>query len=130
VGKLVAAFSMFLAASALAIHESKPPAPPPTATEPAASRAEPAVSDHTPPSRAIHDEVPPWVKYAAPAAPPPPPPPHTVISIESWDGPSGDIPDIVDRCPDEPTSDDLDGCPEPVRGTVRVTTGQEIILVE
>ncbi|MGZ3439854.1 MAG: hypothetical protein ACXVDD_10065, partial [Polyangia bacterium] len=69
-GKLVAAFIMFLAASALAIHESKPPPPP--REDPIADRAPPAAVDHTPPSRAVHDELPPWVKYAAPKVTPPP----------------------------------------------------------
>lgn len=113
-GKLVATFSMFLAASALAIHESKPPPPPVAGAAPL--RVRPA--DEAPPSRAIHDDVPPWVKYAAPPAPPtrptpprptPPPPPPPALVTEN-----GDYIDVVDRCPDQPNaSDDDDGCPEP-----------------
>jgi hypothetical protein len=97
VGKLVAAFVMFLAASALAIHEAKPP-PPPRVEEMAPSRSARPV-DEAPPSRAIHDAVPPWVKYAAP------PPANDNAS-------DGDFADTVDKCPDQP-SDDNDGCPDP-----------------
>lgn len=120
VGKLVAAFVFFLGASGLAIHEAKVP---PSREEPA--RAAPPSVDVTPPSRAIHDDVPPWVKYAAPrvttpstiAAPPPsitlplPPPPRTVVTIDDGEI---DLVDTVDRCPDQPTdNDDSDGCPAP-----------------
>ena len=108
-GKLVAAFVMFLAASALAIHEAKPPPPPVEGAAPARVRD----ADEAPPSRAIHDDVPPWVKYAAPpsSAPPPivsaPPPPPLVLD-------NGDYVDAVDRCPDQPGNSDVDdGCPEP-----------------
>ncbi len=124
-GKLVAAFVFFLAASALAIREAKPPAPTPQSVEDevaAPSGAEPTTHLSPPPvetapSRAIRDEVPPWVKYAAP-----PPPRQRVITVESSiiifdDNESrdsdGDIPDISDKCPDQPNeSDDYDGCPE------------------
>jgi len=113
VGKLVAAFIMFLAASALAIHESKPPPPPP----PESATPVPHV-DEAPPSRAIHDAVPPWVKYAAPPTPPvvAEPPPRRVIVIDDGEisVSSGDIPDAVDKCPDQPSGEDIDdGCPEP-----------------
>ena len=112
-GKLVAAFLFFLGASGLAIHEAEVPPP-------RQERVAPPV-DETPPSRAIHDEVPPWVKYAAPPAvrtpaPPPPPtivlpmPPPPVVTLD--DGESGDVIDVVDKCPDQPSDDD-DGCPEP-----------------
>ena len=117
VGKLVAAFVFFLGASGLAIHEAKPP-PPPRDT-PTAGIATPPVDEAAPPSRAIHDEVPPWVKYAAPparaiTAPPPPTiilaqPPRVVITLD--DGESDDVPDVSDKCPDQPSGDD-DGCPE------------------
>ncbi|HEX9105191.1 MAG TPA: hypothetical protein VF997_23430 [Polyangia bacterium] len=119
-GKLVAAFVFFLAASALAIHESKPP---PSPERDVASPPVERAVDAAPPSRAIHDAVPPWVKYAAPpaAAPsgptialplPPPPPPRSVVTID--DGEIGDVLDVVDKCPDQPTdNDDSDGCPEP-----------------
>ena len=115
-GKLVAAFVFFLAASALAIREAKPPAPPVAA---AAPRVAPP-DDEAPPSRVIRDEVPPWVKYAAPTPPPPPAPPQPqpprVITIESSEitiYENGDVPDAVDKCPDQPTDgDDNDGCPE------------------
>jgi hypothetical protein len=118
VGKLVAAFVMFLAASALAIHEAKSPQPPETRAAPRVDETPPPI-DHAPPSRAIRDEVPPWIKYAAP--PPPPPtmrietPPRRVFIEESEITVSGDdIPDAVDKCPDQPNdSDDNDGCPEP-----------------
>ena len=116
-GKLVAAFIMFLAASALAIHESKPPPPPPQ------TRAPVRHVDEAPPSRAIHDAVPPWVKYAAPPAQPPPPPqptlviaqvpPRQIVITESEVEVDGVV-DDVDKCPDQPNdSDDNDGCPEP-----------------
>jgi hypothetical protein len=105
---------MFLAASALAIHESKPPPPPPET--PAAVRH----VDEAPPSRAIHDAVPPWVKYAAPPAPPPPPPPVTVVVTQlpprtiTIEESSIEMVDAIDKCPDQPNdSDDNDGCPEP-----------------
>jgi hypothetical protein len=119
VGKLVAAFVFFLAASALAIREAKPPAPPIDAD--VATPSPPAAHvDEPPPSRAIRDEVPPWVKYAAPTVTPPPPPPQRVITIESSiitfdNGDSADdVPDVIDKCPDQPSdSDDNDGCPEP-----------------
>lgn len=122
-GKLVAAFLFFLGASGLAIHEAN--VPPPRA-EPA--RRGPPV-DVAPPSRAIHDDVPPWVRYAAPPAPAPsgptpvpsgptialplpPPPPRSVVTID--DGEIGDVIDVVDKCPDQPTdNDDSDGCPDP-----------------
>ena len=116
-GKLVAAFVFFLGASGLAIHEAKVPPP---REEPA--RVAPPV-DATPPSRAIHDDMPPWVKYAAPPTPapsgptialplPPPPPPRAVVTID--DGEIGDVIDVVDKCPDQPTdNDDSDGCPVP-----------------
>jgi len=117
VGKLVAAFVFFLGASGLAIHEAKPPAPP--RQTPAARVVAPAAGETAPPSRAIHDEVPPWVKYAPPparaiAAPPPPtiivePPPRVVITLD--DGETDDVPDVSDKCPDQPSGDD-DGCPE------------------
>jgi len=115
VGKLVASFVFFLAASALAIHESKPP-PPHDVAPPLPRPVEAA-----PPSRAIHDEVPPWVKYAAPATPPRAPvivepPLRRVITIEDSEitVSNGDIPDAVDKCPDQPSNDeDNDGCPEP-----------------
>jgi hypothetical protein len=122
VGKLVAAFIFFLGASALAIHESKPPPPP--REEPIA----PVVVDHTPPSRAVRDEVPPWMKYAAPPKPvtpkttvvriePEPPIERRVIITESEI--SGDIPDVIDRCPDQPNDrDDNDGCPEPEKDRI------------
>ena len=103
-GKLIAAFLFFLGASGLAIHEAEVPPPP------REERVAPPV-DETPPSRAIHDDVPPWVKYAAPPAPivlPMPPP--AVVTID--DGESGDVIDVVDKCPDQPSDDD-DGCPEP-----------------
>jgi len=119
VGKLVAAFVFFLAASALAIHESKPPPPPREETAPSVV-VRPV--DATPPSRAIHDELPPWVKYAAPApAPSKPiavvinqmPPRRMIIDVESTIE-IVDTVDAVDRCPDQPTGrDDEDGCPEP-----------------
>jgi len=124
VGKLVAAFVFFLAASAVAIREAKPPAPrvDPDVTAPAHVTAP---ADEAPPSRAIRDEVPPWVKYAAPPAPPPSPPPierpiTRVITIEPTTieivDPS-DIPDVIDKCPAEPADDaDDDGCPEPYNG--------------
>jgi hypothetical protein len=118
VGKLVAAFVFFLAASALAIHESKPP---PRPVEPTPTRV-----DETPTVRAVHDDVPPWVKYATPPAPPKPvtivlpQPPRPVITVEPTtieivDSESGgDIPDVIDRCPDQPNdNEDNDGCPEP-----------------
>ena len=118
VGKLVAAFVFFLGASGLAIHEAKVPPPREEPTRPA------PLLDVTPPTRAIHDDVPPWVKYAAPRAPapspitvPPPritlpmPPPRTVVTIDEGEI---DIIDPVDKCPDQPTdNDDSDGCPEP-----------------
>jgi hypothetical protein len=114
VGKLVAAFIMFLAASALAIHESKPPPPSPQTVTPVRHVDEP------PPSRAIHDAVPPWVKYAPPpplARPSSPPvivvtqlPPRQFVITESE---VGDVVDVVDKCPDQPNdSDDNDGCPD------------------
>jgi hypothetical protein len=117
VGKLVAAFVFFLAASALAIHESKPPPAPRDEIAPAIV---PPV-DATPPSRAIHDEVPPWVKYAAPApAPPRAPPPLTITVAQipprhiTIDESTIELVDVVDKCPDQPTDrDDNDGCPEP-----------------
>lgn len=114
VGKLVAAFVFFLGASGLAIHEAKVPPP----REEPARPAPPAAV--TPPSRAIHDDTPPWVKYAAPPAPAPSgptialpmPAPRTVVTID--DGEIGDVVDTVDKCPDQPTdNDDSDGCPEP-----------------
>ncbi|HEX6837866.1 MAG TPA: hypothetical protein VF334_14910 [Polyangia bacterium] len=110
VGKLVAAFVFFLGASGLAIHEAKVPPP----------REEPALPsppvDVAPPSRAIHDEVPPWVKYAAP-------PPRTVSTVD--DGEIGDVIDVVDKCPDQPSdNDDSDGCPEPP------TLQDRIILID
>jgi hypothetical protein len=116
VGKLVAAFVFFLAASALAVHEAKPPPSPREELAPPPTRVE------APPSRAIHDEVPPWVKYAAPAtdAPPPPPPPTLIVTriperrvvIEES---TIDLVDIVDKCPDQlqDNNADNDGCPEP-----------------
>jgi hypothetical protein len=115
VGKLVAAFIMFLAASALAVHEAKPPPPP---------RQEPAVVA----SRVETPDV--------DRAPTPPPPPRRVITIEPptialVDPQSGDYLDVVDRCPDEPTAgarDDEDGCPEPE--PIRTRTRDEIILYE
>jgi hypothetical protein len=122
VGKLVAAFIFFLGASALAIHESKPPPPP--REDPIAPVA-PEKIDHTPPSRAVRDEVPPWVKYATPPKPttvvhiepPPPPIERRVVITESEI--SVDIPDAIDRCPDQPNDrDDNDGCPEPERDRV------------
>jgi hypothetical protein len=128
VGKLFAAFIMFLAASALAIHESKPPPPP--REDPIASRPVADEIDHTPPSRVVRDEVPPWVKYATPKATPPPqrivvhvdPPPVFTFDGES----NGDIPDAIDRCPDEPNDrDSEDGCAE-VDGRL----ASRIILVE
>jgi hypothetical protein len=135
VGKLVAAFIMFLAASALAIHESKPPPPP--REDPIASRPVADEIDHTPPSRVVRDEVPPWVKYATPKAtpappPPPPPPQMRVVHIEpsrvfTFDSDSSDdVPDAIDRCPDQPNDrDSEDGCPE-VDGRL----ASRIILVE
>ncbi len=115
-GKLVAAFLFFLGASGLAVHEAKvpPPGVEPARTTPPA--VEPA------PSRAIHDDLPPWVKYAAPPAPAPSRPtvavpivrpmPPPIVRID--DGESGDVVDVVDKCPDQPTdNDDSDGCPEP-----------------
>lgn len=130
-GKLVAAFVFFLGASALAIHESKPPPPPRDVP-----RAEPAAIDHTPPSRAVHDEVAPWVKYAPRPAPPALPPVITSIEVKprvfiesstiTLVEPNGDYVDVVDRCPDQPTSrDDEDGCPEPIN-----QLEDRIILVE
>ena len=123
-GKLVAAFVFFLAASALAVHEAKPPPPPRVELAPPPVRAE------APPSRAIQDEVPPWVKYAAPpvVAPPRPTPAPTLIVtqipqrrvfIEESTIEVGDIPDSVDQCPDQPNdSDDNDGCPEPIKDRI------------
>ena len=112
VGKLVAAFVMFLAASALAVHEAKPPPPPVESAAPVRVRA----ADEPPPSRAIHDDVPPWVKYAAPpAAPPKPtPPPAFVNAPPPLVLDNGDYVDAVDKCPDQPSNgnDDEDGCPE------------------
>jgi hypothetical protein len=126
VGKLVAAFVFFLAASALAVHEAKPPPPPRVEIAP------PPVPAEAPPSRAIHDEAPPWVKYAAPTAvapprPTPPPAPTLIVTqipqrrvfIEESTIEIGDIPDSVDRCPDQPNdSDDNDGCPEPIKDRI------------
>ena len=115
-GKLIAAFLFFLGASGLAIHEAEVPPPP------REERVAPPV-DETPPSRAIHDDVPPWVKYAAPRAPAPRPvpppstivlplPPPAVVTLD--DGEIGDVIDVVDKCPDQPSDDDdNDGCPEP-----------------
>ena len=127
-GKLAAAFVFFLAASALAIRESKP-TPLPVADE-ATTAVAPVHVDEAAPSRAIRDEVPPWVKYATPTvtAPVRPTPPRPVITIEAsditiLDGESnGDIPDVSDRCPDQPNdSDDNDGCPEStIREDVRL----------
>ena len=117
-GKLVAAFVMFLAASALAIHESKPPPPPPETGAPVRH----VDVDEAPPSRAIHDAVPPWVKYAAPPVQPPPssPPPTVVVTqlpprqFVITGSEAADVADVDDRCPDQPSdSDDNDGCPEP-----------------
>ena len=119
-GKLVASFVFFLAASALAIREAKPPPRvDPDVTAPV--HVAPPVDDAAPPSRAIHDELPPWVRYATPPAPPPPtvtPAPITRVitieptTIEMID--PGDIPDVADKCPVEPDDNaDNDGCPEP-----------------
>jgi hypothetical protein len=119
VGKLVAAFVFFLAASALAVHEAKPPAPPRVRDE----FARPVVETPAP-SRAIHDEVPPWVKYAAPpAAAPSRPAPATVvitqtpprrIIIEESTIELVDAIDVIDKCPDQLVDgEDNDGCPEP-----------------
>ena len=137
-GKLVAAFVFFLAASALAIHESKPPRPH-ADDDAVVAPPEPRVQE-PPPSRAVHEETPPWVKYAAPPTPPPPPPvtvtvpmpPRRVITIESSTitFENGDIPDVVDKCPDQPNGrDDEDGCPEPYNGP---TNGLDdrIILID
>jgi hypothetical protein len=132
VGKLVAAFVFFLAASALAIHESKPPRP--RADDDAVvTPPEPRLQE-PPPSRAVHEETPPWVKYASPAPAPPPvtKPVLRVITIEpsTITFENGDIPDVVDKCPDQPTGrDDEDGCPEPYNGP---TNGLDdrIILID
>lgn len=122
-GKLVAAFVFFLAASAVAIREAKPPAP---RVDSDVTAPAPARVDEAPPSRAIHDEVPPWVRYASPPAPPRPPtviapPPITRVitieptTIEIYE--SGDLPDVADKCPAEPDDHaDDDGCPEPENG--------------
>jgi hypothetical protein len=113
VGKVVVAFSLFLAASALAIHEAKPPPAPPS-TRPAPARVEPALP--------AFREAPPWLKYAAPPAAPTPPAPRVVVAPGVVAAPppppvltvsEGDAPDAEDRCPDQPTDDD-DGCPEPI----------------
>ncbi|HEX8953027.1 MAG TPA: hypothetical protein VF945_14330 [Polyangia bacterium] len=125
-GKLVAAFVFFLAASALAIHESKPP---PSPERDVASPPVERAVDAAPPSRAIHDAVPPWVKYAAPpvsAAPSrPTPSARTIVTIDDGEA-GGDIPDAIDRCPDQPTdNDDSDGCPE-----AGPRTQPEIILID
>jgi hypothetical protein len=131
VGKIVAAFVFFLGASALAIHEAKPP---PSPVDP--PRVEPV--DVAPPSRAVRDEVPPWVKYAAPTPPPAPPPvikpplvievkPRVIITESTIE--YVDVVDVVDRCPDQPNDrDDNDGCPEPVDG--RGLDDRVITLVE
>jgi hypothetical protein len=109
VGKLVVAFVLFLAASAAALHEARTAAPPPPPPEHVAMngpRLERAADD-APPSRAIHDAVPPWVKYAAPR-------PATDEVRPPIDRPEQlvDAIDESDRCPDQPSGDD-DGCPEP-----------------
>jgi hypothetical protein len=72
--------------------------------------------------------VPPWVKYAAPPKPTtvvvhiePPPIERRVVITESEI--SDDVPDVIDKCPDQPIDIDIDdGCPEPIR--------DRIILVE
>ncbi len=120
-GKLVATFTLFLAASALAVHEAHPPPRPVDAVAPPR-----ALDDATPPARGLDDPVPPWVRYAAPPAPPPPPPPLAPPPIAPptivIDGPPPatiivDGPDLVDpsdRCPTEPQDDvDSDGYPDP-----------------
>jgi len=131
VGKLVAAFVFFLAASALAIHEAKPSPPreeqAPPAT-PARVAPQPPASPAAP-GPVVRDEVPPWVKYATP--PPVAQKPVTRViriepsTIEFESG--GDIPDVVDRCPDQPDDrDDNDGCPEPDRSPLE----DRIILID
>jgi hypothetical protein len=122
VGKLVAAFIFFLGASALAIHEAKPQAPP---REDPIAAAVPATIDHTPPSRAVRDEVPPWVKYATPPKPvtvariEPPPPPIQRRVVISESEIVFDTPDVADVCPDQVNvRDDNDGCPEPDRDMI------------
>ncbi len=121
-GKLVVAFVFFLAASALAIHEAKPPPPPVAGAAPSVVRHDD--DDATPPSRAVHDDVPPWVKYAPPPASAPSRPTASVAASEDIDS-AGDVPDEVDRCPDQPTdNDDSDGCPEPPQ------LRTEIILID
>jgi hypothetical protein len=123
VGKILVAFSFFLAASAFAVHEAQPPPRPSLPTRAAA-----------PPARAAPPaETPPWVKYATrpsatrsrathspPRATPPPPPPDEETADEgeatkpevARDSDSGgDVVDARDACGDGTAAGD-DGCPE------------------
>jgi hypothetical protein len=97
----------FVAASVLAVRETRPIAAASaiqtqtaTATAPstATATATAATTAYEPaPSRVVH-EAPPWVKYAQPVP---------KITVDE-----GDIVDVSDKCPDNPTDND-DGCPEP-----------------
>jgi hypothetical protein len=102
VGKVVLAFLFFIAASVLAIQEARPRRTPPP--HPHVELAAPAPAPLAPPSRAISDPIPPWVRYAPPL----------VAPDEDDRDSADDIIDVEDRCPDEPTDND-DGCPEPDR---------------
>jgi hypothetical protein len=130
VGKLVVAFVFFLAASALAIHEAKPSPPRDPDAAPAPARVTPAPVAPATPGPVIRDQAPPWVKYATPAPAPATRPITRVITIEptTIEIESGDdIPDVVDRCPDQPDDrDDNDGCPEPDRAQLE----DRIILID
>lgn len=133
-GKIVIAFLFFITASTLAIREARPVRGP---TPPSGTRVE-APRAHEPPSRAVHETVPPWVRLAAPppqqpAAVTPPPlivqvPPAVVTIDDGNDNDSaGDVIDVIDRCPDQPEDDrDDDGCPGPILRPVR----RPIIMVE
>ncbi|MBK8262858.1 MAG: OmpA family protein [Nannocystis sp.] len=68
-----------------------------------------APTDAIPPAEPARAAPPPPEAYAHPAADERRSPPH--LADADTDG----LPDIDDRCPDEPGVDDHDGCPEPPR---------------
>jgi hypothetical protein len=134
VGKILAAFTFFLAASAFALHESRPHAPPHASATlgrgPTLARVEPMPIA---PTRVTEDRIPPWVRYAPPpvearttAAPTVAAPGRAVaVDGESERDGAGAVLDVIDRCPDEPDDNrDDDGCPEPAAGPLVTITGE------
>jgi hypothetical protein len=108
VGKIIVAFVGFVAASVLAVRETRPIAAASTPSPSPSPLTSPITSTITstpttvsgvyePAVRVVH-EAPPWVKYAIPVP---------TITVDE-----GDIVDVSDKCPDQPT-DNEDGCPEP-----------------